>query len=101
FRSSKEKKLSVLLKGTPFQLKVWEALLRIPPGCLAAYKDVAEQIGEPKATRAVGTAIGRNSIAYLIPCHRVIRDSGVIGNYKWGPARKKAILAWESLKARS
>lgn len=98
FRFSKEKKLRVLLKGTPFQLKVWEALLRIPPGCLAAYKDVAEQIGEPKATRAVGTAIGQNSIAYLIPCHRVIRDSGVIGNYKWGSARKKAILAWEGLR---
>lgn len=91
----KGKELKVLLKGTRFQLKVWEALLRIPPGCVAAYKDVAEKIGEPKASRAVGSAVGRNTIAYLIPCHRVIRDTGVIGNYKWGPTRKKAILAWE------
>lgn len=101
FHPTRGKKLKVLLKGTPFQLKVWEALLRIPPGCLAAYKDVAKEIGEPKATRAVGTAVGRNSLAYLIPCHRVIRDSGVIGNYKWGSARKKAILAWESAKDES
>lgn len=98
FQPSKGKKLKVLLKGTPFQIKVWEALLRIPTGCLAAYKDVAEKIGEPKATRAVGTAVGRNSLAYLIPCHRVIRESGVVGNYKWGSARKKAILAWEGSK---
>lgn len=99
FAKSGSKKLRVLLKGTPFQVKVWEALLKIPSGCLAAYKDVAEQIGEPKATRAVGTAVGQNSIAYLIPCHRVIRDSGVVGNYKWGTTRKRAILAWEGLRS--
>lgn len=99
FGKSGGRKLKMLLKGTPFQLKVWEALLKIPMGCLAAYKDIAKGIGEPKATRAVGTAIGRNSIAFLIPCHRVIRDSGVLGNYKWGPDRKKAILAWEGLKS--
>lgn len=99
FRRSKGKKLKVLLKGTPFQIKVWEALLKIPSGCLAAYKDIAKEIGEPKANRAVGSAVGRNNIAYLIPCHRVIRDSGVVGNYKWGSARKKAILAWEGLRS--
>ena len=95
----KGKGLKVLLKGTRFQLKVWEALLRIPLGCTAAYKDVAEKIGEPKAFRAVGSAVGRNNIAYFIPCHRVIRDTGVIGNYRWGQARKKAILVWEGLRA--
>lgn len=97
FHSSRPKGgLKLLLKGTPFQIKVWEALLRIPAGCVAAYKDVAEEIGSPGASRAVGTAVGQNNIAYLIPCHRVIRDTGVIGDYKWGSSRKKAILAWEA-----
>ncbi len=92
-------KLQILLKGTAFQIKVWEALLRIPPGAVCAYKDVAKRIGVPKASRAVGTAIGQNPIAYLIPCHRVIRETGVIGDYRWGTARKKAILAWEEAKS--
>ena len=93
--SKKTKPIKVLLKGTPFQLKVWEALLKIPAGCLLAYKDVAERVGDSKASRAVGTAVGQNPIAYLIPCHRVIRETGVLGDYRWGSARKKALLAWE------
>ncbi len=96
FRSKKVKGLKVLLQGTPFQLKVWEALLRIPAGNLAAYQDVAKGIGKPKAARAVGTAIGQNTIAYLIPCHRVIQETGVVGNYRWGSERKKVMLAWEA-----
>ncbi len=97
--SKKTKSIKVLLKGTPFQLKVWEALLKIPAGCLLAYKDVAERVGDSKASRAVGTAVGQNPIAYLIPCHRVIRETGVLGDYRWGSARKKALLAWESTRS--
>jgi AraC family transcriptional regulator of adaptative response/methylated-DNA-[protein]-cysteine methyltransferase len=90
----------IILKGTPFQLKVWEALLKIPEGCVASYQDVAKKIGEPGASWAVGTAVGHNLIAYLIPCHRVIRETGVLGNYRWGPVRKKALLAWEGSRFR-
>ncbi|NIJ44575.1 AraC family transcriptional regulator of adaptative response/methylated-DNA-[protein]-cysteine methyltransferase [Wenyingzhuangia heitensis] len=86
------------LKGTPFQLKVWEALLTIPVGKLETYGNIAHQINSPKASRAVGTAIGNNPIAFLIPCHRVIRASGIIGNYMWGTIRKSAIIGWESSK---
>lgn len=95
FKPAKENKLSLLLSGTTFQIKVWEALLRIPPGRVLSYGDVATLIGKPAASRAVGTAIGKNAIAYLIPCHRVIRETGVIGDYRWGQARKKLLLAWE------
>ncbi len=84
------------LHATPFQLKVWEALLRIPTGRLASYGDVAAAIGRSGASRAVGTAIGANPVAWLIPCHRVIRQSGATGGYMWGPARKQAIIGWES-----
>ncbi|HMN30385.1 MAG TPA: methylated-DNA--[protein]-cysteine S-methyltransferase [Caldilineaceae bacterium] len=91
-----ERKLNLLLKGTNFQLKVWEALLRIPPGDTTSYEAVAKAIGQPEAARAVGGAVGSNSIAYLIPCHRVIRKSGVIQDYHWGATRKKAILLWEA-----
>jgi AraC family transcriptional regulator of adaptative response/methylated-DNA-[protein]-cysteine methyltransferase len=86
------------LKGTDFQLKVWEALLKIPMGKLSTYGSIAEQIGTPTASRAVGTAIGSNPIAFLIPCHRVIQSSGNIGGYMWGPTRKTAIIGWESAK---
>ena len=86
------------LKGTPFQLKVWDALLKLPDGALASYGDIAQLIDQPKASRAVGTAIGSNPVAYLIPCHRVIRASGVIGDYRWGSVRKKAMIAWEAAK---
>jgi len=83
------------LKGTEFQLKVWQSLLTIPMGALTTYGAIATQIENPKASRAVGTAIGSNPIAFLIPCHRVIQSSGVLGNYMWGATRKKAIIGWE------
>ena len=92
------KPLPLLLKGTNFQIKVWEALLRIPEGNVVSYEDVARAIGNPKASRAVGTAIGNNPLAYIIPCHRVIQRAGVIGNYHWGSARKHALLGWEWAK---
>lgn len=85
------------LKGTEFQLKVWEALLKIPMGNLSTYGSIASQIGNPKASRAVGTAVGSNPIAYLIPCHRVIQNSGIFGGYRWDPMRKTAMIGWESL----
>jgi AraC family transcriptional regulator of adaptative response/methylated-DNA-[protein]-cysteine methyltransferase len=87
------------LKGTPFQLKVWNALLHIPPGSLKSYSSLAGEIGDPKASRAVGTAIGSNPVAYLIPCHRVITSSGLMGGYHWGIDRKTAIIGWEAAKA--
>jgi AraC family transcriptional regulator of adaptative response/methylated-DNA-[protein]-cysteine methyltransferase len=84
------------LKGTDFQLKVWETLLKIPMGNLSTYGNIAEQIKRPNASRAVGTAIGSNPVAFLIPCHRVIQSSGVFGGYMWGPTRKTAIIGWEA-----
>jgi AraC family transcriptional regulator of adaptative response/methylated-DNA-[protein]-cysteine methyltransferase len=90
------KNIKLHLKSTPFQLKVWEALLQIPLGQLSSYGKMAEKINHPKASRAVGTAIGSNPIAYIIPCHRVIQTSGNIGGYMWGNTRKTAIIAWES-----
>ena len=92
--------LHAFVKGTNFQVKVWEALVRIPPGFAVSYEDVAARIGDPKAVRAVGTAVGRNPVAFLIPCHRVIRKTGAFGNYGGGTARKMAILAWEGAKFR-
>ena len=91
-----QNEITLLLKGTNFQVKVWEALLRVPPAAVASYGDIAQLIGKPKASRAVGSAIGRNTIGYLIPCHRVIRQSGVVDGYRWGNTRKKALLAWEA-----
>lgn len=88
--------LPLLLRGTNFQIKVWQALLRIPPGHVASYRQVAEAIGNPDAVRAVGRAVGRNPIAVIIPCHRVILNSGAIHNYRWGESRKRALLAWEA-----
>lgn len=88
--------LPILLRGTNFQIKVWEALLRIPTGRLVCYDHVACAIGQPSASRAVGTAIGSNRIAYLIPCHRVLQKSGGLGGYRWGTARKQAMLAREA-----
>lgn len=92
-------KLNIFVQGTNFQIKVWEALLRIPEGAVCSYNDIARIIGQPKASRAVGSAVGANPISYLIPCHRVIQNMGVFGNYHWGSARKKAMLLWESEKA--
>lgn len=86
------------LKGSPFQLKVWEALLNIPCGKLTTYGAIAKRINRPNASRAVGNAIGSNPIAYLIPCHRVIQNSGKSGGYRWNPIRKKAIIGWEAAK---
>ncbi|SHF91932.1 DNA-O6-methylguanine--protein-cysteine S-methyltransferase /Transcriptional regulator Ada [Fodinibius roseus] len=87
------------LRGTEFQLKVWEALLKIPVGHLVTYSDVAQVIDNPNASRAVGTALANNPIAYLIPCHRVIRKVGDIGEYRWGSTRKTAIIGWEVAQA--
>jgi AraC family transcriptional regulator of adaptative response/methylated-DNA-[protein]-cysteine methyltransferase len=85
-----------LLRGTNFQIKVWEALLTIPRGNLIDYGTLAEQIHGRQAARAVGNALAHNDIAYLIPCHRVIRNTGLFGRYRWGEARKQALIAWES-----
>ncbi len=87
--------LYLLLKGTNFQVKVWQALLRIPPGAVVTYKDVAEHLGRPNASRAVANAVGQNPIPYLVPCHRVIRSTGAFGGYQSGTARKKALHVWE------
>lgn len=89
------------LKGTDFQLKVWESLLTIPMGKLSTYGKLAEKIGYSKASRAVGTAIGSNPVAFLIPCHRVIQSSGKIGGYMWGTERKQLIIGWESSRTYS
>jgi len=86
------------LKGTDFQLKVWEALLKIPLGHLSTYGEIAQQISRPKASRAVGTAIGSNPVAFIIPCHRVIQASGEIGGYKWDCNRKRTIIGWENAR---
>lgn len=98
FGGTRRQPLPVLLRGTPFQLKVWEAMLRIPEGRVSSYSVLAEAIGQPRAARAVGSAVARNPIAYLIPCHRVIRSIGELGDYHWGPLRKRAILGWEAAR---
>jgi AraC family transcriptional regulator, regulatory protein of adaptative response / methylated-DNA-[protein]-cysteine methyltransferase len=95
---SKLNEIKLNLKGTAFQLKVWEALLSIPFGSLTTYGEIAKKIDCPKAPRAVGTAIGSNPIAYLIPCHRVIQQSGNIGGYHWNPIRKKLMIGWEAAR---
>jgi AraC family transcriptional regulator, regulatory protein of adaptative response / methylated-DNA-[protein]-cysteine methyltransferase len=86
------------VNGTNFRVHVWEALLRIPAGSVQSYDAVARSIGKPKAARAVGNAIAANPVAFLIPCHRVILGSGAVGNYRWGPLRKRALLAWEAAR---
>jgi AraC family transcriptional regulator of adaptative response/methylated-DNA-[protein]-cysteine methyltransferase len=88
----------VHLIGAPFQIKVWEALLRIPSGHVATYSDIAAAIGHPRAARAVGTAVGRNPISWVIPCHRALRKAGGLGGYHWGLGVKRAMLAWESAR---
>lgn len=92
---SRRGKVPVLLAGTPFQTRVWEALLRIPSGRAVTYGQVARAVGRPKAVRAVGSAVGENPVAFLIPCHRVLREGGALGGYRWGIPRKRALLAWE------
>ena len=90
--------LRLHLKATPFQIKVWNALLHIPFGALSTYQTIASNIHHPNASRAVGSAIGSNPIAYIIPCHRVIRSTGMSGDYHWGPHRKTAMIGWEAAK---
>lgn len=94
-----DKPLSLYLKGTNFQIKVWEALLKIPPGNVTSYEDVAKVIDNPKAVRAAASAVANNPVSFLIPCHRVVRKSGIIHNYRWGPERKVAMLGWERVKS--
>lgn len=89
----------LLLSGTPFQLNVWKALLSVPPGSVTSYSELARAIGNPNATRAVGSAVGRNPIAWLIPCHRAVRKSGELGGYHWGLDTKRAMLAWEAIRS--
>ena len=88
----------LFLIGAPFQIKVWEALLTIPSGHVTTYSELAEAVGNPRAVRAVGTAVGRNPISWLIPCHRALRKSGALGGYHWGLPVKRAMLAWESAR---
>lgn len=94
-------RLALLFRGTPFQVKVWQALLAIPPGSVTNYGEVAMRIGHPEAHRAAASAIGANEVAYLIPCHRVLRATGAIGGYRWGEARKRALLMMEKSAARA
>lgn len=95
---SRPDKIKLHLKGSDFQLKVWNTLLQIPNGGLTTYSDLALKAGHERAQRAVGTALGNNPVVFLIPCHRVIQSSGIIGNYRYGPARKNAIIGWEAAK---
>ena len=92
-------KAPLYLIGAPFQIKVWEALLAVPSGQVTTYSEIAQAIGTPKAVRAVGTAVGRNPISWLIPCHRALRKSGALGGYHWGLPVKRALLAWEGARA--
>lgn len=94
-RQPGDSKLHVLVKGTNFQVKVWEALLRLPEGQVTTYQQIAANIQNPKALQAVGSAVGSNHVAYLIPCHRVIRKDGLLGEYRWDAARKKAMIGFE------
>ena len=89
----------VHVRGTEFQLRVWRSLLRIGPGQVVSYSTLAAAAGNPKASRATGSAVGANPVSFLIPCHRVIRQDGDCGNYRWGAERKRAILAWEAAHA--
>ena len=88
--------LRAFAQGTPFQLRVWRALLSVPPGALVSYGQLAAALGQPTAARAVGTALGQNPLACLVPCHRVIRATGVMGDYRWGQVRKHALVIWEN-----
>ncbi|MBC7193816.1 methylated-DNA--[protein]-cysteine S-methyltransferase [Marinobacter sp.] len=97
-QADQQRPLSVQVEGTNFQIAVWRALLNIPPGKLASYSQIARALGCPKASRAVGNAVGANPVALLIPCHRVIRQSGALGGYRWGSARKQMAQMWEQLR---
>jgi AraC family transcriptional regulator of adaptative response/methylated-DNA-[protein]-cysteine methyltransferase len=95
FNGDSKQKLHLFVKGTNFQVKVWDALLRIPQGDVATYQTIARAIENPLAVQAVGSAVGSNHVAYLIPCHRVIRKDGILGEYRWSSTRKKSIIGWE------
>ena len=95
---SQPRDIKLHLKGTPFQIKVWEMLLKVPMGDLTTYSELAGAVDHPRAVRAVGTAVGHNPVAFLIPCHRVIRSDGQIGEYHWGSTRKNAIIGWEATR---
>jgi AraC family transcriptional regulator of adaptative response/methylated-DNA-[protein]-cysteine methyltransferase len=97
-RGRPRRELGLFLKGTSFQLKVWQALLRVAPGALVSYSELAEEAGVTGSARAVGTAVGQNPIGYLVPCHRVIRATGALGEYRWGADRKRAIVAFEQAR---
>lgn len=94
----RESAVGLLLMGTNFQLKVWQAMLNIPLGSVVSYQALGRLVGAPKACRAIGAAVAQNTIAYLIPCHRVIRQSGALGGYRWGESRKQAMLGWEAAR---
>jgi AraC family transcriptional regulator of adaptative response/methylated-DNA-[protein]-cysteine methyltransferase len=98
FSGSQDKPLRIWLRGSPFQLKVWEALLAIPDGFNVTYGDLAQRIGQPSAARAVGSAVGANPLAWIIPCHRVIRQLGETGGYRWGAVTKRALIGFESAR---
>lgn len=101
-RDSDEKvSIHLLLKGTPFRLQVWQALLALPAGCLTSYQQVADAMGKPKSVRAVASAIANNDIGFLIPCHRVIRSTGALSEYRWGKTRKSALIGWEQSRCLS
>ena len=91
-----ERPVRVILIGTDFEIRVWETLLKIPMGRVVSYADIARHIGCPTATRAVGSAIGRNPLSFVVPCHRVVRGDGNLGGYHWGLTRKKALIGWET-----
>ncbi len=90
-----QERLQLLVKGTDFQIKVWEALVKIPFGSVASFQQIAEAIGKPKAVRAVSSTVGSNTLLYLIPCHRIISKNGTMGNYHLGQVRKQAMIGWE------
>jgi AraC family transcriptional regulator of adaptative response/methylated-DNA-[protein]-cysteine methyltransferase len=98
FSGSQDKPLRIWLRGSPFQLKVWEALLKIPDGSNVTYGGLAQRIGQPSAARAVGAAVGANPLAWIIPCHRVIRQLGETGGYRWGAVTKRALIGFESAR---
>lgn len=98
-RWNPEEPLRVVLIGSDFQVRVWEALLRIPMGCAVTYSSIAEKLGQPTASRAVGAAVGRNPISFVVPCHRALGKSGALTGYHWGLTRKRAMLGWESGRA--
>ena len=99
FATQNHERPGLHLRGTNFQVKVWQALLAVPEGHTVSYGELGIRAGKPRAARAVGQAVGRNSIAWLIPCHRVLRASGALGGYRWGASRKRAMLAWEEARA--